>query len=112
MLKLILLFFEKYLNSLEYLEILHPKSQKRENENEKFSERKKKGANFTTISKSNQKHHIKKDKVAAKFGKNTYDKYCYLCQEKTHFTAYCKKTYQLEKNGKFFQKIIFALIVV
>ena len=43
-------FFEKYLNSLEYLEILHPKTQKRENEGGKFSEKKKKGANFTTIS--------------------------------------------------------------
>ena len=98
-------FFEKYLNSLEYLEILHPKTQKRENEGGKFSEKKKKGANFTTISKPNQKNHLmKKDKGAAKFGKNNNDKYCYLCQEKTHFTANCRKDIPIRKKREIFSK--------
>ena len=98
-------FFEKYLNSLEYLEILHPKTQKRENEGGKFSEKKKKGANFTTISKPNQKNHLmKKDKGAAKFGKNNNDKYCYLCKEKTHFTANCRKDIPIRKKWEIFSK--------
>ena len=97
-------FFEKYLYSLEYLEILHPKTSRKDQDNEKFLEKKRKGVNFTTVSKPNYKKQLKNDKGAVKSEKNIPEKFCYLCKEKSHFTAYCKKDIPIKKKWEIFSK--------
>lgn len=87
-------FFEKYLNNLEYLEFLHPKSdKKRENDSGK-PENSKRGANFA-ISKSAPKKIDKKVK---------FEKFRYLCNEKSHFTPFCQKQLGIKEKWKNFQK--------
>ena len=98
---------------MEYLEILHPKTQKRENEGGKFSEKKKKGANFTTISKPNQKNHMmEKIREQENLAKTTMTNTVICAKKRLILQLIAEKIYRLEKSGKFFLKITFVLTAV
>lgn len=91
-------FFEKYLNNLEYLEMLHPKLKKDNTEQGNGKYPRERGTNLAGITK--RKKEDQKDK-----GGKPMSKYCYLCKVKgDHFTPFCKKPMHIKEKWEIFTK--------
>ena len=93
-------FFERYLNNLEYLEALHPRIKKgNEDERPKHRPRQPKTESGTNLAIS-AKTPKSWDKKGAKGGQ----KFCFLCREKSHYTSECKKEMGVKKRWDIFIK--------
>ena len=97
-------FFEKYLNNLEYLEILHPRLKQPKEGGDQDTKGKKfdKGTNLVNLAKNQggdqKKPTFNKDKKKP-------SKFCYLCKEKdAHYTPFCKKPMSVKAKMEIFVK--------
>ena len=98
-------FFEKYLNNLEYLEMLHPKLKKENPEPGSGRNPREKGTNLAAIGQHKGKKGANKPQKNDKTPNGATFKFCYLCKEKgDHFTPFCKKPMNIKEKWEIFTK--------
>ena len=98
-------FFEKYLNNLEYLEMLHPKLMKENPETGSGRNFRERGTNLASIGQQKEKRGGNKFSKNDKNAKGAVFKFCYLCKEKgDHFTPFCKKPLNIKEKWEIFTK--------